>query len=57
MTTTQQDIIHSANKQLAFMGAMILAWDSDAAEIGGDEKDGIFYMIECVRKELQSLET
>jgi hypothetical protein len=55
MTTTQQDIIHSVAKQLEFMGGMILAWNTDAIEIGENEKDGIFYMIECLRKELKTI--
>ncbi len=57
MTPNQQDIITSTTKQLEFMAGMILAWDTDAIEIGEPEKDGIFYMLECIRKELQTIET
>jgi len=57
MTTTQQDIIHSVTKQLEFMGGMLLAWDLDAIEFGATERDGVFYMLECLRKELNSVAT
>ena len=56
MTQTQRDIIQQSTKQLEFMGGMLLAWDMDAIEFGEAEKDGIFYMIECIRKELQTLQ-
>lgn len=55
MTSTQQDTLESIAKQLEFMGGMILAWNTDAIEFGEAEKDGVFYMIECVRKELLSV--
>ena len=55
LTPDQQDVLHSVNKQLTFMGGMILAWNTDAIEFGEAEKDGVFYMIECVRKELLSV--
>lgn len=57
LTPDQKDTLNSVNKQLEFMGSMILAWDTDAIEFGEREKDGVFYMVEYIRKELVSIET
>ena len=56
MTMEDFDKIVSARKHLHFMSGMMLAWDLDSVEIGEPEKDGFWYMLECVKKDLETIE-
>ena len=55
MSLEEYDKIESVKNQLHFMSGMMLAWDVDSIEIGQVEKDGFWYMLECVKKELESI--
>ena len=57
MNPKYQDIINSVEMQLDFLARMMLAWNTDNIEIGEREKEGFFYSIECVRKELAQIKT
>ena len=56
MKTDDIDKIISARKNLHFMSGMMLAWDLESIEIGENEKDGFWYMLECIKKELESID-
>ena len=56
MSSKDFDTIISVKKNLHFMSGMMLAWDTDSIEIGQDEKDGFWFMLECIRKELEGIE-
>ena len=55
MNEDQIDTIISVRKNLHFMSGMMLAWDTDSIEIGQDEKDSFWFMLECIKKELESI--
>lgn len=56
MNEDQRDTIVSVKKNLHFMSGMMLAWDTESMEIGQEEKDGFWFMLECIKKELESIE-
>jgi len=56
MKTDDIDKVISARKNLHFMSSMILAWDLDSIEIGEEEKCGIFFMLECIKHELELID-
>ena len=56
MNEDQIDIIISVKKNLHFMSGMMLAWDTDSIEIDHDVTDGFWYMLEGIKKELESIE-
>jgi hypothetical protein len=45
--------IEESIRRLDFVGAMLLAWNSEAVEIDDEIIDGWWYMIECIKKDLQ----
>jgi len=57
MTIEQQDKLNSVSSNIEFLASMILAWDTDAIEIRNVEKDGIWYILDCIRKELISIQS
>ena len=55
MTVKQIDTVNSIDQQLDFMGAMLLAWDIDSVEFDQLAKDGFFYMLENIRRDLKTI--
>ena len=52
MTINQKDALSSANRQMDFLARMMLAWDTEAIPFGEAEKEGVYYMVECIRNDL-----
>ena len=52
MTIDQKDALSGANRQLDFLARMMLAWDTEAIPFGDVEKEGVYYMVECIRNDL-----
>ena len=53
---SKDEIIRESVKRLDFMSGMLLAWDADSVEIDESVLDGWWYMIECIKKDLEALE-
>ncbi len=52
MTIDQKDALIGANRQLDFLARLMLAWDTEAIPFGEAEKEGAYYMVECIRNDL-----
>ncbi|MCF6207439.1 MAG: hypothetical protein L3J47_11205 [Sulfurovum sp.] len=53
---SKDEIIKESVKRLDFMSGMLLAWDADSVEIDESILDGWWFMIECIKKDLEALE-
>jgi len=55
MTDDEFEKIQSVRRHLHFMSGVMLAWDLDSIEIGEEEKDGFWHMLECMKQEVDEI--
>jgi len=55
MTEDAFEKLESVRRHLHFMSGVMLAWDLDSIEIGEEEKDGFWHMLECMKQEVDEI--
>ncbi len=53
---TPTDKLKAAYRQLDFLSAMLLAWDTDRVEIDEELIDGLWQTIECIKEQVKPAE-
>jgi len=54
MTQTEQ--LKEIWRKLDFLSGMLIAWDTDRVAVDDVGMEGIWYMVECIKKEVESLQ-
>lgn len=57
MTDERGEMIETAVRRLDFVSGMLLAWDVDRIEVDEEIIDGWWYMIECIKRDLEKIAT